>query len=139
MIWVLDVNIVFSALIRDSITRKIIFTTEQDFCFPEPSLYKIRKYKALLLEKSGLSEEEFLLLLNTLFRFIRLIPTEEIKQHWSRAKEIMEHVDSEDVTFIAAALSQENAFIWSDDRHFEEQEVIPILKTEEMVHLFCEE
>ena len=78
MIIITDVNIVLSALIKDSIIREIILKSEQDFCFPEPSLR-------------------------------------------GEAKEIMKSIDPEDVPFIAAALSQENGVIWSEDRHFEKQ------------------
>jgi len=44
MIVIVDVNVILSALIKDSTTREIILKTEQDFCFPEPSLHTIRKY-----------------------------------------------------------------------------------------------
>lgn len=55
---VLDVNVLISALIRDSTTRNIIINSEFDFYFPEPSLNKIRKYQAYIIGKSGLSEIE---------------------------------------------------------------------------------
>ena len=55
---------------------------------------------------------------------------------WDKAKEIMEDIDKEDVVFIAAALSQENSIIWSDDKHFEKQDKVLVLKTKDMVTLF---
>ena len=127
MIIITDVNILLSALIRDSTTREIIVKSGQDFCFPEISFHKIRKYKELILTKSGISESEFLIILNTLFRFIRLIPTEELTAYWNEAKRIMGHIDPEDVPFIAAALSQEHSIIWSDDKHFAKQDKVIIL------------
>ncbi len=136
MIVVIDVNVLLSALIRDSTTREFIVTAGQDFCFPEPSLHKIRKYKELILEKSGLSELEFLVILHTLFRFVRLVPLEEVLRNWDEAKEIMEQIDPEDATFLATALGQTNAVIWSDDKHFEKQNRIITIKTEQMIHLF---
>ena len=54
-----DVNVILSALIRDSTTRKIILNSEFDFYFPKSSLHKIRKYKDYILEKSLLTEEEY--------------------------------------------------------------------------------
>ena len=78
MIIIIDVNILLSALIKNSTTREIIIKSGQDFRFPEISLHKIRKYKDLILEKSGLSESEFLIIFNNLFKFIRIIPTEEL-------------------------------------------------------------
>jgi predicted nucleic acid-binding protein len=134
MIVVIDVNVVLSALMKDSTTREIIVKSGFDFCFPEVSLVKIRKYEGLILEKSGLSEREFSQLFDKLLSFIRLIPTEEVKSHWSDAKKIMAHVDVEDVVFVAAALSQD-AVIWSEDRHFEKQTEIIVLKTKDIIGL----
>jgi predicted nucleic acid-binding protein len=51
----------------------------------------------------------------------------------------MEHIDSEDVPFIAAALSQDEALIWSDDKHFQQQNSIVCLTTKEIVKLFHED
>lgn len=136
MLIIVDVNVVLSALIKNSTTRELIVKSEQDFCFPEPSLHKIRKYKDLILTKSGLSQTEFSILVNTLFDFIRLIPTEELMSYSEEAKRTMEHIDPEDVLFIAAALSQENGAIWSDDKHFDKQNRITVLKTKDMVKLF---
>ncbi len=136
MIIIIDVNVFLSALIRDSTTRSLIFTSGQEFCFPEKSMQKIRKYKRYIKDKSGLSELEFLKLFHTLIKFIKIIPDEKLLDYWNKAKKIMEHIDPEDVTFIAAALSQEEAIIWSDDRHFEKQDAIIALKTKDLVDLF---
>lgn len=72
-------------------------------------------------------------------KFIRIIATEELLDNWEEARKIMENIDPEDVTFIATALSQENAVIWSDDNHFEKQDRILTLKTKNMVDLFKED
>lgn len=139
MIIIVDVNIILSALIKDSTTREIIIKSGQDFYFPEPSIHTIRKHRDLILEKSGLSQIELLTMLNTLFRFIQIVPTEEILQNWDEAKKIMEHIDPEDVTFIAAALGKEDAVIWSDDKHFDRQNRVVNLKTSDIVRLFYRE
>ncbi|MBS3104968.1 PIN domain-containing protein [Candidatus Woesearchaeota archaeon] len=131
---ILDVNAILSALIRDSTTRKIILNSQFDFYFPEPSLHKIRKYKDYILEKSGLTEDEYDKLMATLFKYIKLVPTEEIEKNWDEAKKIMEHIDPEDVVFIATALSIADSVIWSDDRHFEKQDKVKVLKTEDIIN-----
>ncbi len=133
---IVDVNALISALLRESTSRGLIVNSGQDFGFPEPSLHKIRKYKEYILEKSGFSEFEFLIIFHSLLHFIRIIPTEEISQHLNEAKKIMEHIDPEDVTIIATALSQENSVIWSNDAHFDKQNKVFVLKTEDMVKLF---
>ena len=129
---ILDVNVILSALIRDSTTRKIILNSEFDFYFPELSLHKIRKYKDYILEKSGLTEEEYNKIMATLFKYIKLVPTEEIEKNWGEAKKIMEHIDTEDVVFIATSLSIKDSVIWSDDRHFEKQDKLKVLKTKDI-------
>ena len=130
---VLDVNIILSALIRDSITREIILNSLFEFYFPEPSLHKIRMYKNYILEKSGLTDDGYGKLMETLFKYIRLVPTEEIEKNWDEAKKIMEHIDPEDVVFIATALSVADSVIWSDDRHFEKQDKVKVLKTKDII------
>ncbi len=67
---IVDVNPLISALLKDSTSRDIIVKSEQDFCFPEASVHKIRKYKAYILEKTGFSDLEFLIIFHTLLRFI---------------------------------------------------------------------
>lgn len=134
---IVDVNVFISGLFKDSTSRNIIVNANQDFCFPEHSLHKIRKYQQYIIEKAGLSKLEFLVIFHYLLKFIRIIPTEEILQHWEEAKKIMGHIDPEDVTIVAAALSQEHSIIWSNDAHFEQQDRVFVLKTEDMVTLFC--
>jgi predicted nucleic acid-binding protein len=136
MIIIIDVNVFLSALIKDSTTREILSTYEQEFCFPERSLQKIRKYKSLIQEKSGLSDLDFLKLFHSLLKFIRIIPDEKLLDSWDEAMRIMAHIDEEDVAFIAAALSQDSAIIWSNDRHFEKQDEVITLKTKDLVNLF---
>lgn len=133
---IIDVNVLFSALIRDSTTRTILVKSGFDFYFPEPSLHKIRKYKEYILEKTGLAEEEYTQLLGLLFRYIKLIPIEQIEKNWEPAKHIMGHIDEEDVTFIATALGTSDSIIWSDDTDFDKQQKIVVFKTKNIVLLF---
>ena len=69
----------------------------------------------------------------TLFKYIKLVPTEEIRKNWGKAKKIMGHIDKEDAIFIAAALSIRDSIIWSDDKHFKKQDKVKVLKTGDMV------
>ena len=45
----------------------------------------------------------------------------------------MEHIDEEDVVFLSTALSISDSVIWSDDRHFEKQDKVKVLKTEDII------
>ena len=133
---ILDVNILLSALIKDSKTREIILKSGFEFYFPEISLTKIRKYKKYIIDKADMTEESYSYVLTTLFHFIRLISNEELKNQWNEAKKVMEHIDPEDVVFVACALSVQNSVVWSDDKHFEKQDIIITLKTKEIINIF---
>ena len=126
---VLDVNIILSALIKDSVTREIVMESGLDFCFPEPSLAKINKYEGYVIEKSGLSKGEYDIVLTNLLMHIGIISVEDILRNWTEAKKIMGHIDTEDIVFIATAMCFENAVIWSDDKHFEKQNRVKVWKT----------
>ena len=133
MILVIDSNILFASLIRDSTVRKIIVESGWDFFYPESSFHEIRKYKDLVLEKSGMSEEDYTELLNDLLKHIKLVPEEEIKGNMGEADTLLGKIDPDDVVFLATAFSIENSKIWSDDPHLEKQDkirVFDILKNE---------
>ena len=51
---VIDSNVLISALIKDSITRKIIFESKLKFYYPAISLHEIKKHRELIINKSGL-------------------------------------------------------------------------------------
>ena len=130
---ILDVNIILSAIIKDSITRKVIFESGHTFYFPEYAFKKIEKYKDYILAKSGLEAEEFSNLLKSLFKHIEIISTGNLADSWEKSMDIIEKIDSEDVVFIAAALTIQDAAIWSDDNHFDKQNAVKVLKTKDMI------
>lgn len=136
MMLIIDTNILISALIRDSTTRKIIVESGWNFCYPEKSFHEVRKYKNLVLEKSGMDEQEYTELLNYLLKHITLIPEELIQQKLDEANKLLGKIDPDDVIFLATALSLENSKIWSDDGHFEKQSKVRVFKTEHIVKLF---
>ena len=48
----------------------------------------------------------------------------------------MEKIDEEDVIFIATALTLEDSIIWSDDRDFEKQDTVRVIKTKDLLKYF---
>ena len=114
---VIDTNIILSALIKNSVTRKVIIKSGLNFYYPENSFHEIQKYKNLVLKKSGVNEREYKIVLDSLFDHIILIPKKQIIQEIREADKIIGHIDVDDVVFLACALSL-NADIWSDDKDF---------------------
>ena len=129
---VIDTNILLSALIKDSTTRKIIVESGLDFYYPELSFHEVRKYKNLVLDKSKMTGKEYTKLLNLLLDKISLVSEEQTLDNLKEAKVLLAEVDPDDVVFLATALCLKNSAIWSDDVHFERQNRVKIFKTKSM-------
>jgi len=132
---ILDTNILISALIKNSATRKIIIESGLNLFYPELSFKELLKHKKYILYKSNYNEEEFLKIINKLLEYINLIPLEVIEPKLKEAKEIMGKVDVNDILFISAALSL-NGIIWSEDKDFDRQNIIKIIKTSDLIKTF---
>lgn len=95
----------------------------------------MREHKHEVINKTGLSGSELGLLLSGILSFISLIPSEGITLAMDEAKRLISHRDPEDAVFLAAALSLDAA-LWSDDRDFEVQKKIRVLKTKDVKDMF---
>ncbi len=136
MILILDSNILMSALIKNSQTRKIIFHSNHKFYHPKTALRNLEKYKEEIIKKAGINAEEYEKLSKALFENIILVDDADILDKLDEAKEIMASIDIEDVPFVALALSIENDGIWTDDKHFQQQNKIKIWRTEDVSSSF---
>ena len=132
---VLDTNILISAIIKEGATRNLIINSEQNFLLPEFEFLEIKNHKQEIIEKSGLSDQEFEDILLNLLKYIKIIWTEEIVNYREQAANIMGNIDKDDTIFIATAFAYD-AVIWSDDKHFQQQNIVKILTTKDMFNLF---
>ncbi len=132
---VIDTNILISALIKDSITRKILISG-LNFFYPEISLVEINKHQEYISKKSEYDKRTFEAILNTLLDYINLVPLEIIRPKIKAARKIMGNIDANDVVFLATALTLDHAVIWSDDADLERQKFIKVLKTKDMIQIF---
>ncbi|GEM_PF-2208744 len=73
---VIDSNVLFAALIKDSVTRRLILEYEGYFIFPMYIFEELGKHKGDIQKKSGLSKGEFDQLLNLLLRKVMIAPNE---------------------------------------------------------------
>lgn len=129
---VIDSNILFSALIKDSLTRKIIAYYNGQFLIPSFVFDEMVNHKDELYQKSRLNKEEFEEVLLLLLKKIKLIPTEQISQKLAEARQILQNIDPKDEVFIACALAYPGSILWSEDKKLKDQNEIRILKTSEI-------
>jgi predicted nucleic acid-binding protein len=118
-------------MISDSKTREILMDSNPQFYAPEYSKTEIQKYEELIMEKSGMNQEEFDLLLDLIMENIEILAKEKYEDRLYEAKEMLE--DPKDAPFLAAAMTK-NCRIWSDDKHLQEQQEIEAVTTEQLIH-----
>lgn len=133
---VIDSNILFSALIKDSLTRKIILEYDDLFLFPEFIFEEMNNHIDELLIKSKMNKKDFDLLLKILLNKVIIISNKDLLNYKKEAIEIVKNIDIDDVVFFACALSYKDSIIWSDDKNLKLQNKIKIINTSEIKKLF---
>ena len=76
---IIDTNKIIAVLIKDIISRKIIFDANIEFITPEHTLSEINEHKQEILNKAGITEDELEILLELIFGNIEIIPLEDYK------------------------------------------------------------
>ena len=130
---IIDANILFAALIKDSTTLDLMFSDNVHLFAPEFLLFEFLKHKEEILKKTKRTEKEFNELFIILESLIKIIPKEDFINFIKKAKEISP--DEDDVSYFALALKL-NIPIWSNDKKLKEQELIKIYSTEEINRLY---
>lgn len=135
---VVDTNRIIAGLIRDSASRKILLSGKFEFLTVGITKSEIEEHKQEIIDKAKITEEEFNRIFSLLFSKIFVISDVTIEAKMEEAKQIMDNIDPDDTPFIALALSVENDGVWSDDKHFQQQNRIQIWKTDVLIKLLEE-
>ena len=131
---IVDTNVLISALIKDSVTRKIIMHFKARLYSPKFLQEEVDKYKPKILRKANINETEFRVLFDQIKSKIIFLESESLSSRYDEAEMIMNQIDPKDAPFIAAALAT-GADIWSDDKHFEKQKKVKVWKTSELAKM----
>lgn len=131
---VLDSNVLFSALIKDSTTRKLILEHNTLFLFPSYIFEEIEEHKHEILKKSKMNKEDFDKLLKIILKKVLIVPEDVLKMHKDEAIEIVKDIDLDDAVFFACALAYPESIIWSDDKQLKKQTRVRILNSTEMIN-----
>jgi len=134
MRFVIDTNILFSAMIKKSITRNIILSDVFDLYVPEYLFGEINNNKKLILRKAKIKEENFIALLTLFQKHVKIIKKETYRNKFPLAEETMKKIDVTDSPFLALALIL-NSPMWSDDKHFKQQDLVDVYTTKDVLKL----
>lgn len=134
MIFIVDTNILFSGLLRDSTTRELLIDCPFILYVPETIITEIRKYEEEIIRRSGLATDDFELLLSLLIKNIIVVEKEKYEDKMKDASELIGHADKDDIPFLALALKVPNNGIWTENiKHFEKQNLIKVWTTKDIL------
>ncbi len=126
---VVDANILFSALIKDSFSYDLLFSGKFCLFTPEYILIELEKHKEEILEKTERTAEEFFRLVETLKRRISIFPLEELAPYVEEAENLTP--DPDDMSYFALALKL-NCAILSNDKKLKTQNRIKVYNMQEL-------
>jgi predicted nucleic acid-binding protein len=129
---VLDANILFAALIKNSTTTKLLFNSNLNLYTSKFIFEEFEKYKSLILKKTKKSEKELEIIMNILKEIICVISIDDYFDYVEKAKEISP--DPKDVDYIALALKL-NCSIWSNDKELKHQNIVKIYSTKDILDI----
>jgi predicted nucleic acid-binding protein len=130
---VVDANILFAALIKNSKTSDLLFREELHLFTPEFIFTEFSKYQRFLLLKTHRTKDDFQKLFELFERQISVFPLSEISPYFKKAIKISP--DPKDVPYFALAIML-NAAIWSNDKLLKNQSDIKIFSTEDLIEHF---
>lgn len=125
-----DANVLFAALIKDSITHTLLLSDKLHLFAPDFVFTEFEKHKEEILEKTERTDEEFFHLLEILKRKLVLVPLQTLVPYIEEAERLTP--DPDDMAYFALALHLHCA-IWSNDKRLKEQHQIPIYHTHELL------
>ncbi|MBS3163575.1 hypothetical protein J4427_02690 [Candidatus Woesearchaeota archaeon] len=134
MEFILDANILFSALIKDSHIRHFLLFSNLSFYISEFTLEEINEHIEIIKEKTGLSASEIKDILDYIIAYsnIKIIPLEDFKDYIKQAKTICP--DPDDIMYFALALKLKCP-IWSNDKKLKNQNIVEIYSTKQLLKI----
>lgn len=126
--YVIDTNILFAALIKKSVTEKILFSSQIILFAPKELFEEFLSYKEYLLKKTQRSTQDFF---DILYRLQQKISVIEVQENFI-LQALLFTPDKGDTAFFALAL-QLNIPLWSNDNALKEQKVVPVYATYDLL------
>jgi len=130
---VIDTNRIMAGLLRDSTSRKIILHDSFSFHAPDYIETELNKHRLYLVKKAKIPEDDFNILMQILLDNVELVPFEDFEDDYDRAMEIMKLVDENDAPFLAVGLALGIEGIWTEDRHFLQQDLLNVYSTGDLI------
>jgi predicted nucleic acid-binding protein len=130
---VVDTNILFSFFWKNSLTRKLLLTSNFELISPIFALDELQKYSKDIIKKTNITKKQFDLELSKLQEVINFIKRDKYSYFLKNAENISP--DKFDADFFALCLNFD-CFLWSNDSVLKNQDKIKVFSTEEIIEIF---
>jgi len=128
---VVDANILFSALLKAGLTRRLWFHPGLECFCPEFILREALKHDSELRQKYKGGVGDYERLRHCLLRQVRIVPDDVLKPYLPAAAALSG--DKNDWLYLACALAVD-APIWSNDKEFKKQKRVKTFSTAELMN-----
>jgi len=133
---IVDANVLFAAIIKDSATSSLFLVDGLEFFAPDFLFVEFEKYEDIIIEITSRSKEKVQQYINFLKRTIITIPERNFKDLFKDFLPISP--DPKDIPYLALA-KRIKASIWSNDKKLKEkQDIIKVVTTADLVKRFLD-
>ena len=129
---VLDANVIIAALLGSRATIVILTSQNHTFFVPQKILEEIKKHQSFICTYGEQSPEEFTTNLNALIFFITIVDFAVYEPFLQRAQATLSR-DVQDADYLACALALHADFLWTNDKDFSTQNLVPTKTTEQFI------
>jgi predicted nucleic acid-binding protein len=126
---VIDANVLFSALLKDGLTRKLLFHPEVQAFAPAFIAVELVEHERELLSKFSGTVQEFRSLTDLVLSQVALLPDQKLSPYLQAVESLSK--DDDDLLYLAAALYS-GSDLWSRDRGFAGQRRVKVWSTSEL-------
>ncbi|MEK6886593.1 MAG: PIN domain-containing protein [Nanoarchaeota archaeon] len=130
---VVDANILFASLIKESVNVELMLDENIRLFAPEYLLEEFYKNKAEILDKTHRTDEEFNDIFEILNKLITIVPAEEFSDFLTEAASILaDH--PKDVPYFALALKL-RCPVWSNEKGLKNRKDFVVYSTHDVLQL----
>lgn len=127
-----DTNCLISAIIKDSVARKILLNRKYNFISPDVCILEIIEHKEEISQKSLLEGNNFESVFNRILSSVTIVPVNNYDDRIIEASLMIK--DPDDVAFMALALALNADGIWSNDKEFLKQDRVKVYPTGQLMN-----
>lgn len=129
---VLDANVIIAALLGSRATLVILTSQNHTFFVPQKILEEIKRHQSFICAYGKQSSEEFTTNFRALLYFIDVVDSVVYDPFLQQARAALSR-DIQDADYLACALAVHAEFLWTNDKDFSTQHLVPTKTTEQFI------